>query len=61
MSVDLFGILYFCAIWALFVECLLICAYSGSNQLWDIFLFMLTGATIAFLLIGAIMLDYGYV
>ncbi len=61
MSVDLFGILYFCAIWALFVEVFLICAYSGSNQPWDNFLFMLTCATIVFLLIGAIVLDHGCV
>lgn len=59
MTVDLFRILYFCAILALFVEGFLICAYGGSNQPRDIFLFVLTCATSVFLLIGAIMLDYG--
>lgn len=61
MSVSVFGILYFCATWALFVEVFLICAYSGSNEPWDVFLFMLTCATIMFLLIGAIVLDNGYI
>lgn len=61
MSVSVFGILYLCAMWALLVEVFLICAYSGSNEPWDVFLLMLTCATIVFLLIGAIVLDHGYV